>query len=216
MAAQAGDVVGALNAFKNGAQILLVDDLDGSLQCNLVMAAEHASPQGLAFMIRHSAGVVHACLDKERLEAFGLHPASSSSGPGADVFVSTNFMPGVTTGVSAKDRAATLRALCDTSNPASAFSKPGNIVPLSAMPGGVLDRLRHCEACYDLCRCSDLQLVGVMAELMNEDGTMCSRVDADLFSKKHSILIVSAQQLFDIGRLPRWSLRQAALFTWRP
>lgn len=188
-------VEAAVAAFAQGSLVLLVDEEDGNSQCNLAMAAEHATSQLLAFMIRHSAGIVHACMDKNRLEAFGLHPAAVSASTGSHVYVSTNFLPGVTSGVSAKDRATTLGALCDTSNPASTFSKPGHVVPLCAMTGGVLDCMRHTEACYDLCRCAKLQHVGVLAELMTEDGTMYSLEEAYRFSQTHSIPVVSVEQL---------------------
>jgi 3,4-dihydroxy 2-butanone 4-phosphate synthase/GTP cyclohydrolase II len=194
----------SLAAFGKGSLVVLIDGKEeGSSQCNLALAAEHANPQLIAFMIRHSAGTIHACLDKERLEAFGLHPASSSSKGGANIYVSTNFLPGVTNGVSAKDRACTLNALCDTSNPASAFSKPGHVVPQCAMSGGVLECQRHSEACYDLCRCSGVQLCGVLAELMNEDGTMYTREDAHRFSQTHSIPVVSVEQITAYRRTSR-------------
>merc|ERR1719247_2504213 len=155
--------------------VLFIDGKDANnSQCNLAIAAEHATPQQLAFLIRHGAGTVHACMDKERLEAFGLHPASASASAGANVYVSTNFLPGVTNGVSAKDRASTLQALCDTSNPAAAFSKPGHGV----------------------------QLCGVLAELMNEDGTMYTREDAYRFSQTHSIPVISVEQLVSYRQSP--------------
>merc|ERR1719491_1406894 len=185
----------SLAAFAKGSLVLLVDGKDDNSQCTLAMAAEHVTSQRVAFMIRHSAGIVHACMDKNRLEAFGLHPAAANSSTGSHVYVSTNFLPGVTSGVSAKDRATTLAALCDTSNPASSFSKPGHVVPLCAMTGGVLECMRHTEACYDLCRCANLQHVGVLAELMSEDGTMYTQEEAYRFSQTHSIPVVSVEQL---------------------
>jgi len=185
----------SLAAFSKGGLVLLVDGKDENSQCNLAMAAEHATSELVAFMIRHSAGTIHACMDKDRLEAFGLHPASMSSSAGSHVYVSTNFLPGTTTGISAKDRAATVQALCDTSNPASTFSKPGSVVPLCAMSGGLLECSRHTEACYDLCKFAKLQHVGVLAELMSEDGNMCSRDEAYQFGQKHSIPVVSTDQL---------------------
>jgi 3,4-dihydroxy 2-butanone 4-phosphate synthase/GTP cyclohydrolase II len=193
VAAKAVDA--SLSAFKLGNMVLLIDDKDEQSQCNLAVSAELITPQQMAFLIRHSAGIINACCERERLEGFGLHPASSASSTSNTVYVSTNYLPGVTNGASAKDRAATLKALCDTSNPSAAFCKPGHVVPLATLSGGVLDAQRHAEACYDLCRCSDLQPVGVLAELMHEDGTMYSRKDAYRFSEMHSIPVVSVEQL---------------------
>lgn len=183
----------SLASFAKGGFVILSGGQDE--QYHLVVAAQHCNAKRVAFMIRHSAGIVHACLDRERLERFGLHPASAKAINGASVYVSTNFLPGVTNGISAADRGTTLQALCDTSNPANAFSKPGHIVPLCAAAEGVLECPRFAEACYDLCRCSRLELVGSMAELMNEDGTMFTRNDAQQFSQTHSIPILPLEQL---------------------
>jgi len=193
----------ALDVMKKGNFVIILDSKETTTQCSLAIAAEHATTARVAFMIRNSAGTVQACLSKDRLEGFGLYPASSSSKTGAQVYVSTNFLPAVTTGISAQDRGETLRALCDAANAASSFSKPGHIVPLCAMTGGVLDCTRHTEACYDLCRLSGLQAVGALADLMNEDGSMFSCEDAFNFSKTHHIPVLCIDQLVAYRRAPR-------------
>lgn len=175
-----------------GRLVVLLDSKAGESQCSLACAAEHATDKSVAFMIRHSAGILQAVLDQPRLEGFGLHPATSSN---SSQYVSTNFLPGTTTGVSAKDRSATLRALCDTSNPAAAFGKPGHIFPMRTAKGGVLECSQHPEACYDLCRDAGCAPVGVLAALMHEDGTMFSRQDAYNFSKQHRLSVVTVEQL---------------------
>jgi len=183
-----------LAEFSAGKIVVLLDckEEQGQSQCNLALAAEHATDKNIAFMIRHSAGIVQAVLDQPRLDGFGLHPATSS---GSSEYVSTNFLPGTTTGVSAKDRAATLRAMCDTSNPAAAFGKPGHIFPLCAAKGGVLECSQHPEACYDLCKDAGCAPVGALAALMHEDGTLFSRQDAYNFSKEHQLSVATVEQL---------------------
>jgi 3,4-dihydroxy 2-butanone 4-phosphate synthase/GTP cyclohydrolase II len=193
----------ALAAIRNGEFVIIVDNQGATTQCTLAIAAEHATTERTAFMIRQSAGTVHACLTMDRLEGFGLHPASGTSGKGAALYESTNFLPGVTTGISAQDRGATLRALCDSSNPSHCFAKSGHVAPLCIMAGGVLDCTRHAEACYDLCRLCDLQPVGALAELMNEDGSMFTCEDARAFGEKHSISVVGIDQLVAHRRMPR-------------
>jgi 3,4-dihydroxy 2-butanone 4-phosphate synthase/GTP cyclohydrolase II len=192
----------ALAALGNGEFAMIVDSNDATTNCTLAIAAEHATTERTAFMIRQSAGTVYACLTDDRLEGFGLHPASKSASKGAAVYVSTNFLPGVSTGISAQDRGATLRALCDSSNPAFCFSKPGHIVPLCVMTEGVVACARHAEACYDMCRLSGVQPVGAIAELMNEDGSMFSCEDARAFSDKHRIPLLNIDQLVAYRRMP--------------
>lgn len=191
-------VSASLAEFSAGKLVIILDGRDEHTQCSLALSAEHATDKNVAFMIRHSAGIVNAVLDQQRLEGFGLHPATMPGGKAVgSQYVSTNFLPGTTTGISAKDRAATLTALCDTSNPAAAFGKPGHIFPLCAAKDGVLECGRHAEACFDLCRESGVAPVGVLAELMHEDGTMYSRQDAYNFSKQHQILVVTVEQMID-------------------
>merc|ERR1719262_1879779 len=138
----------------------------------------------MAFLIRHTTGIVCVVADKERLEGFGLHPATTKNtdSNGTNFYVSTDYLPGTTTGVSAADRAATARALCDLSLPAEAFSKPGHLFPLCARPGGVLERPGHTESTYDLCRLCGLTRVGCLAELMHDNGTMFRKDDAFAFA----------------------------------
>jgi len=149
-------------------------------------------------MLRHSTGCIGAALGYEQLETFGLHDTSSNSTSSASgCCMSTNFLPDmVAGGVSAKDRAATLRALCDSSNASSAFSRQGHIFPQLALEGGVLERFGHAEAAYDLCLLSGQSLpVAAIAEMMRDDGTMYDLEEATRLAAEHGLPVVTVEEL---------------------
>lgn len=146
-------------------------------------------------MIKHSTGIVCVTTTKERLEAFGLHPATTKNTDpnGTNFYVSTDFLPGTTTGVSAADRVATIRAMCDVGkNTSDMFSKPGHMFPLCANPDGVLARAGHTESTFDFCRLAEeIRFpVGALAELMGEDGEMLRAAESRAFSEKYNIPMV--------------------------
>merc|ERR1712039_26727 len=155
-----------------------------------------------AFAIRQTTGIVCICADKERLEHGGLHPATGNNTDvnSTNFYVSTDFLPGTTTGVSAADRMITARAFCDLSNPAEAFSKPGHLFPLCARSGGVLERPGHTESTYDMCRLSGMTHCGLLAELMHDDGTMYRKEASLEFARKHKIAIVTVEQIIEYRR----------------
>merc|ERR1711948_59112 len=121
----------AIAAFKRGEFVMVMDSDDREDECDLVWAAETNTAEQMAFAIRQTTGIVCICADKERLEHFGLHPATGNNTDvnSTNFYVSTDFLPGTTTGVSAADRMTTARAFCDLSNPAEAFSKTWSLVP---------------------------------------------------------------------------------------
>eukprot|EP00434_Breviolum_minutum_P029969 symbB.v1.2.026501.t2/scaffold2653.1/size73901/5 len=166
-------------------------------ECDLILPAESVTAAQMAFAIRHTTGIVCIVADKERLEHFGLHPATTKNtdANATNFYVSTDFLPGTSTGVSAADRATTARALCDLNHHSEDFSKPGHLFPLCARPGGVLDRPGHTESTFDFCRLAGMTPVGVLAELMHDDGTMYRRDDSLEFARAHSIPIVTVQQI---------------------
>jgi len=189
----------AIATFKRGDFVLVMDSDDREDECDLVIAAESIKAEQMAFAIRHTTGIVCAVADQARLEHFGLHPATTvnTDANSTNFYVSTDYLPGTTTGVSAADRAATARALCDLSLRAKDFSKPGHLFPLCTRPGGVLERPGHTESTYDLCRLSGLTCVGLLAELMHDDGTMFRRDESLEFGQKHGIPIISVSQLIE-------------------
>lgn len=187
----------ALVAFQKGEFVLVMDRDDREDECDLILAAEHATAPKMAFMIRHSTGIVCIAADRKRLEGFGLHPATTANTDknATNFYVSTDFLPDTTTGVSAADRAATCRAFCNKTNPASSFSKPGHVFPLCAREGGVIERGGHTEATFDLCRLSGVEHVGILAEMMHDDGTMYRAADSRRFAEDHGLHMITVDDL---------------------
>merc|ERR1712190_195909 len=192
----------AILAFKQGELVMVMDADDREDECDLVWAAETNTAQQMAFAIRQTTGIICIVGDKERLEKFGLHPATNNNtdANSTNFYVSTDFLPGTTTGVSAADRMTTARAFCDLSNPAEAFSKPGHLFPLCARTGGVLERPGHTESTYDMCRLSGMTHCGLLAELMHDDGTMYRKEASLEFARKHKLEIVTVEQIIDHRR----------------
>lgn len=192
----------AIAAFKQGRFVMVMDSEDREDECDLVLAAESVSAEQMAFCIRHTTGIVCVVADKARLEHFGLHPATANNtdANSTNFYVSTDFIPGTRTGVSAEDRATTARALCDLSHRPEAFSKPGHLFPLCTRPGGVLERQGHTESTFDLCRICGTAPVGILAELMHDDGTMYRRDDSLEFGLRHGIPVITVTQLIEYRR----------------
>lgn len=192
-------VTKAIASLRKGDFTLVLDD-EGS--CNLALAAEHATAERVAFFIRHSAGIITACMDQERLEGFGLHsaPDAISSG-GSRPHCSADFLSGdPTLGATAAGRASTLKAFCNKSNLATAFSTPGHTFASCVFQRGVLEAPRCLEAAYDLCQLGRLTPVATLAQLMREDGSMFQAKDAEAFSRDRNIPLVSVRQLLAYRR----------------
>ena len=172
-----------------GRMVIILDDEDRENEGDLIMAAEHATPEAVAFMIRHTSGIICVPMEEERLARLELPqmvPANTESHRTAFT-VSVDYRHGTTTGVSSADRAATIRALADPHSLASDFARPGHIFPLRPRRGGVLIRAGHTEASVDLCTLAGLQPVGVLCELMNDDGTMARRPQIEAFAHQHRL-----------------------------
>lgn len=193
----------ALGAFKRGDMLIVVDNEGRKDECDLVFPADLATTERMAFAIRHSTGIVYVVAESERLERFGLHPATPQSNTERfeiGAYVSTTYLPGSTSGISAADRAATARAMCNRSNPAEAFSKPGHMFPVVPRAGGVLERPGHTEAAFDLSRLCGQTPVACLTELTNDDGSMLRRADALEFGRRHGILAITVEQLIEHRR----------------
>ena len=164
---------------------------------DLILAAEHATPEKLAFMIRHTSGVVCAPCEPERLSLLELPPmVERNQEPHRCTFtVSTYYLPGMTTGISARERARTLNALADRETHASDFVRPGHVFPLKYRPGGVLVRSGHTEAALDLCRLAKREPVAALCELVNDDGSMQRLPRLTHFAKQHDLPIISIAAL---------------------
>jgi len=180
-----------------GRMVVIMDDEDRENEGDLIMAAERATPEAVAFMIRYTSGIICVPMEEEglmRLDLPQMVQANSESHRTAFT-VSVDFRHGTTTGVSGADRAATIRALADANTTASDFARPGHIFPLRSRKGGVLVRAGHTEASVDLCRMAGLKPVGVLCEVMNDDGTMARRPQLEVFAKRHNLKIGTISDL---------------------
>ncbi len=188
------DLVAELAA---GRMVLILDDEDRENEGDLIMAAQHATAQAMAFMIRHTSGIICVPMAEEhlhRLELPQMVPVNSESHRTAFT-VSVDYRSGTTTGVSAADRATTIRALADPRSVAADFARPGHVFPLRPRRGGVLIRAGHTEAAVDLCALAGLESAGVLAELMNDDGTMARRAEVEAFARRHQLKIGTISDL---------------------
>ncbi|MEX2488086.1 MAG: 3,4-dihydroxy-2-butanone-4-phosphate synthase [Pseudomonadales bacterium] len=187
----------AVAAIRRGDQVIVVDDENRENEGDLIMAAAGANPERVAFMIRYTSGIICAPCEPERLERLQIPMmAGNNSDPLRTAFtVSVDYHPGMTTGVSALERARTLAALADDDVGGESFVRPGHVFPLKYRPGGVLVRSGHTEAAVDLCKLAGLQPVGALAELNHDDGSMM-RLPALLeFAEVHGLPIISIESL---------------------
>lgn len=190
-------VVEAVRAFERGEIVVVTDDDDRENEGDLILAAEHATPDKLAFVIRHTSGIVCAPVTRDAARHFQLQPmvADNDAPHGTAFTVSVDFRHETTTGISAEERCSTVRALANPNSGASDFVRPGHVFPLIAREGGVLMRSGHTEACVDLCRLASLTPVGVLAELVNDDGSVKRGADISSFAEEHGLRVVSVADL---------------------
>ena len=196
-----------LKDFHDGKFVIVVDDEDRENEGDFIVAAEKITPEKVNFMLRHGRGVLCAPITIERCEELDLPHmvGNNTSILGTPFTVTIDKLEGCTTGVSAADRAATIRALADPKSTPATFGRPGHINPLYAQNRGVLRRAGHTEAAVDLARLAGLYPAAALIEIMNEDGTMARMPDLEIFSQIHQIPIVS------IADLVAWRLQRDAL-----
>ena len=177
--------------------MLVVDNADRENEADLVMAAEKVTPDAMAFMLRHTSGIICVPMPSSRADSLALPPmAEVNCDARSTAFtVSVDKREGITTGVSATDRSATIRALADPVSNREDFCRPGHVFPLRATEGGVLIRPGHTEAAVDLTNLAGLQPVGAIAELMNANGSMSRLPDALPFAEAHGIPVIEIAQL---------------------
>ena len=190
-------VAEAIAAFKRGEIVVVTDDDDRENEGDLILAAVHATPEKLAFFVRHTTGIVCAPLTREAARRLQLQPmvADNDAPLGTAFTVSVDVRHGLTTGISAEERSNTVRGLANGNIGAADFVRPGHVFPLIAKDGGVLMRSGHTEAAIDLCRLAGLELVGVLAELVNDDGTVKRGGDVARFAVEHGLRTVSVADL---------------------
>ncbi|MDB4990189.1 MAG: ribA, partial [Myxococcaceae bacterium] len=202
----------AISAMGRGEILVVVDDADREDEGDLIFAAETATPEKVGFMVRHTSGVLCTTLTGERVEELSLPPMVAKNADSREALrsasaftISVDYKRGTGTGVSASDRAATIRALSDPRIGASDFARPGHVFPLRARDGGVLARPGRTEAASDLARLAGLKPYGVLCELVEEDGSMAKRPALLRFAHDHGLLITTTADLVaHRKRTERW------------
>lgn len=193
------DIIAAIS---RGEIVIMVDDEDRENEGDLIMAAQFATAEKIAFIVRHTSGVVVAPLTGERCDdlRLPLMVDNNTESHRTAFTISVDLLEGTTTGISAADRAATLRALADPKVIHSGFARPGHIFPLRARDGGVLKRAGHTEASVDLARLAGCEPAGIICEIQNDDGTMSRVPELKKFAKQHGLLISSIARLIEYRR----------------
>lgn len=187
----------ALAEIAAGRPVVVVDDEDRENEGDIIMAASKATPEWVAFTIRHTSGILCVPLPQSDARRLQLAPmVSDNDAPLSTAFtVSVDYREGLTTGISANERCATIRALANNNCGARDFVRPGHIFPLIARDGGVLIRTGHTEAAVDLARLADLPPVGLLAELVNDDGSVKKGPEVEAFARQHGLALISIDDL---------------------
>src|SRR5688572_21763629 len=189
----------AIDDIKQGRMVILVDDEDRENEGDLVAAAELITPATVNFMRKHAGGLICLAMTEERCDRLGLKPMTSENlSPRSTAFtVSVEARKGVTTGISAADRAHTISVAVSKDAQAEDLVTPGHIFPLRARRGGVLVRSGHTEGSVDLARLAGLEPAGVICEIMNDDGSMARMPDLERFSADHGLRILTIADLIE-------------------
>ena len=187
----------AIAAIAAGELVVVVDDTDRENEGDLIMAASLATPERIGFMIRHTSGIICVPMTADRAENLHLDPmvGRNSDSMGTAFTVTIDYRPGLTTGISAKERAATIRAVAEPDVQARDFTRPGHVFPLVARDGGVLVRSGHTEAGVDLARLAGLPPVGALSEIVDDSGEPMRLVALMAFAREHGLRIISIEDL---------------------
>ena len=190
-------VEAAVAAIARGEFVLVVDDENRENEGDLILAAEKATPERIAFMVRHTSGLICAPIEGRRCDelALPLMVLENTDAHKTAFTVSVDYRPETTTGISAADRARTLRALIDPATRPTDLARPGHVFPLRYCEGGVLARPGHTEAAVDLARMAGLHAAGVLCEIVNDDGTMARGDDLHRFAEEHQIPLLTIEDL---------------------
>jgi 3,4-dihydroxy 2-butanone 4-phosphate synthase / GTP cyclohydrolase II len=193
----------AIKEIKAGKFVIVVDDKNRENEANLIIAAEKITPQAIAFMVRYTTGIICMSLLGEHLDhlRIPLMVSENNESHRTAFTVSVDYKYGTTTGVSASDRAATIKALISPERTPHDFVRPGHIFPLRYCPGGVLKRAGHTEAAVDLATIAGLSPAGVLSEIVNDDGSMARLPDLEKFAAEHQLCIISVADIIRHRRL---------------
>ena len=202
----------AIAAIARGELVVVVDDADRENEGDLIMAAEKCTPEAMGFMIRHTSGVICMPVEGARLDELSLPlmVANNTESQRTAFTVSVDARHGTTTGISAPDRATTVKALLDPRTRAEDLARPGHIFPLRYREGGVLKRAGHTEAAVDLARLAGCYPAGVLAEVVNDDGTMARLPALQAFAAEHGLQIISIADLIRYRRVREKLVRRVS------
>jgi len=192
----------AVEEIRRGRMVIVVDDAERENEGDLICAAEKATPELVNFMARHGRGLICVPMERERLKELDLQPMVqvNTAKLGTPFTVSVDAVEGTTTGISAHDRAQTIRTLIDAATRPEDLARPGHVFPLAAMPGGVLRRAGHTEATIDLARLAGLYPAGVLCEILNEDGTMARLPELLEFGADQGIKVLALADLIALRK----------------
>lgn len=207
-------IVEALRAFERGEIVVVMDDDGRENEGDLIVAAVHCTPEKMAFIVRHTSGIVCTPMLKEDARRLNLAPmvADNDSAHTTAFTVSVDFKHGTTTGISADDRTLTVRNLANGNVGGADFVRPGHIFPLIAREGGVLMRSGHTEAAVDLCKLAGLPPVGVISELVNDDGSVKRGPQVAAFAEEHGLKQVSVADLIAYRQRQETLVERVACF----
>jgi 3,4-dihydroxy 2-butanone 4-phosphate synthase/GTP cyclohydrolase II len=196
------EIENAVAAIARGELVIVVDDADRENEGDLIMAAEAMTPEAMAFMIRHTSGVICMPVEGPRLDELRLPlmVADNTESQRTAFTVSVDARAGTSTGISAADRCTTVHALLDPTTRPEDLARPGHIFPLRYREGGVLKRAGHTEAAVDLARMAGMQPAGVLAEVVNDDGTMARMPRLEAFAEEHGLQLISIADLIRYRR----------------
>ena len=189
----------ALEDYRNGKMLILTDDEDRENEGDLVFAASFATPDKINFMARFGRGLICVAAPEERLRDLGLNPlkVNNTSRFGTNFYEPVDAAEGTTTGISASDRAVTIRKFMDPACRPHDLARPGHLQTLGARAGGVLERAGQTEGVVDLARLAGLEPAGVLCEIMNDDGTMARMPDLKVFAKQYGLKIVTIRDMIE-------------------
>jgi 3,4-dihydroxy 2-butanone 4-phosphate synthase / GTP cyclohydrolase II len=198
-------VADAIAAIARGEFVVVADGTDRENEGDLIMAAERVTTDAMAFLVRHTSGLVCVGVDPTRIDQLRLPLMVPDDWNSRDSFgtaftVSVDYVDELSTGISARERAATVRAIANPAAGPDSFTRPGHVFPLRARPGGVLERAGHTEAAVDLARLAGASSAGVLCEIVNDDGTMARRSDLLRFARRHNLVVITIEDLIAYRR----------------
>src|SRR6266498_5602775 len=191
-----------IEELRNGRMVIVVDDADRENEGDLIMAAEHATPEAVNFMAKHGRGLICVPPTAERLQQLGVERMVMQNRETfkTDFQVSVDAATGITTGIRAADRARTIQVMADPTAVAEDLVQPGHVFPLRAKPGGVLQRAGHTEAAVDLVKLAGCRPIGVICEVLRDDGSMARLPDLIKFARKHRLKLCTIEALIKYRR----------------